>query len=107
MSDEIQKQREKPKPFVVVQWWDACSHLGVLKDEVLKKPTSDFIFKKAVTPGYILKEDEHGIVIVNHDAGEECDIVAIPKIWKLNIKRARMVSRRHGKKTKTKKTRTK
>ncbi len=62
-----------------VVWMDATDHEDIKLKEIMNNPTSKY-FTKRTTYGKILKEDEHGIVIMtDKDEDDECQITAIPK----------------------------
>ena len=71
--------------IVEVEWIDAASKRNVTLSEIKNAPTTAHtLVVKSV--GYLIKEDEQGIVIaqdINGDGG--CDIVAIPNNFKPKV----------------------
>jgi len=73
-------KRDKEDKLEKIVWYDACSKISEDKQKVLDTPVRELI-EKTTTYGYILKEDDYGIVIVTSENSDEVDYTVIPKQW--------------------------
>lgn len=68
------------KKIVKIGWYDATGYMDKDKAKVLSNSVKHYL-TKTYSIGYILKEDEYGIILVSSDNGEDIDMVALPKGW--------------------------
>jgi len=66
-----------------VEWWDAADKSEIPLREILDEKTcSRKYMVKTISYGKIIKEDDWGIVLLNHiSEDDECEITTIPSSW--------------------------
>lgn len=72
------KKKKNTYPLYKAVWLDATAHTDESLQDLLSKPTKCWGTERRCV-GWLVKEDEHGIIMANDLMKDSCDFTFIPK----------------------------